>query len=151
MVHCDATPECRKHLVWKRTGRGKVRSRFCQEHTCQWRISDSQEPLCRTQRKPSEKCCPYHGKCRIQPCTNLAPRTVDANDLPWICPDHGRCKIQPCDHQAPRGVNANGLPWTCPQRKYILSCFRQFYRFVGVRSANLAAFLTQKTSKWRIG
>lgn len=115
--HCEY-PGCHKHLVYKWIGPDKVHSRFCQDHTCQWRYN-SPEDFCQTQRHRTNKCCPTHGKCRIPLCNNQAPRAIDANTLPWIC----------------------------PQRKNIPSCLKHCYRFIGPRSANSTVSLTQKTSK----
>lgn len=80
---CDVRGCPNKH-GYKWSGREKVYSRFCQEHTCQWRYNTT-DPFCPTQRDRTLKCCPAHGKCRVQGCIRQAPRDIDANNLPWIC------------------------------------------------------------------
>lgn len=81
---CDV-PGCHRRRVYELVGSVKIRSFYCQEHTCQG-IRGSLEGFCSTQRNPTNKCCSLHGKCRITGCILQAPRATPNHELPWTCP-----------------------------------------------------------------
>lgn len=84
MAKCNVRG-CHGHTVYEFTGGIKIRSFFCQEHTCQG-PRNALDGFCDTQRNPCNKCCLYHGKCRVTGCVIQAPRSISNQDLPWTCP-----------------------------------------------------------------
>lgn len=76
---------CHRRTVYEFTGGSRIRSLYCQEHTCQG-PRNALDGFCTTQRLPTNKCCLYHGKCRVPHCVLQAPRATPRHELPWTCP-----------------------------------------------------------------
>lgn len=81
--HCQAYG-CQRHLVFAWIDDIKIKSLYCQEHTCQGPRS-ALNGFCARQRDPTAKFCLVHGECKIQGCSRQAPREIDREDFPWTC------------------------------------------------------------------